>query len=402
MTGDSFFDSVRSLGIQRPDDTPLAGVCAALAKRWNVDPLLVRAVAVALTFLGGAGITLYALGWLLLPDTSERIHAQEPFYGKVSASLIIGIILVFVPLSSFSFGFVDIHLFGPFGIVLAAIIVTIVVVSTSSSDRQDGQTSSGATSASDDTLLGGEPSDRRDSWPQNQQASASSDRSELYATVDLDEPDHRPVTSSRVVLLALALLLILAAAVAIMVDQGFTPLTDSNLVLAAFAGASVVLGVTVVLYGVSGRRGGGLSAVAITVAAMTFPVTAMMSVPSAEHHVIMGEGSWAPTSAEETEGGYSMLMGSIELDVTELDEAEIDLSGRLGEVILVVDDDQKVAIVADYVISDVSGADRPDSSTTGVAGDATFYIGGIDSVGEADIVIHVDLIAADFSIERQS
>ncbi|MGO1383545.1 MAG: PspC domain-containing protein [Arachnia sp.] len=44
-----------------------AGLCRALAGRWQVDPLIVRLVFLALTFAGGVGIALYVWGWLLIP-----------------------------------------------------------------------------------------------------------------------------------------------------------------------------------------------------------------------------------------------------------------------------------------------------------------------------------------------
>ncbi len=46
----------------------VAGVCAGVARRWGVDPTLVRVLTVVLALFGGVGLVLYALGWLLLPD----------------------------------------------------------------------------------------------------------------------------------------------------------------------------------------------------------------------------------------------------------------------------------------------------------------------------------------------
>ncbi|WP_182354135.1 PspC domain-containing protein [Flaviflexus huanghaiensis] len=434
MTGDTFFDSIRSLGIQRSDDAPLAGVSAGLAKRWNVDPLVVRAVFVALAFLGGSGVTLYALGWIFLPDSRERIHAQEPFYGKVSASLVFGILIAISSMSSFSFGFRDFYVFGPVGILLTIILIIVVVIMANSRDsRQPPHTPPGPAGVADadgesaaapqadpytapDPPTAGPASSGPvtgahrtwDSPPPNRPwaegPSQQSDRSALYATVgeDIDKPDERPVLSSRVVLIALALLLIFAAGIALAFDRGFGSLSGSTIVIAAFGAAAVILGITVLISGITGRRGGGLSALAIVVAALSLPSAALISVPSAEHHVIMGEAFWSPTSAQEAEGGYSMLMGAIKVDVTDLDEAEFDISGRLGDVTLVASDEQKIAIVADYVIADVTGANGRNSNSGGITGDSIIFVGDITSVDEADIVINVDLIAGSFTLERQS
>ena len=50
-----------------PANGIVAGVCAGLARQLGVDPLLVRAAFVGVTFAGGLGIALYGLAWMLLP-----------------------------------------------------------------------------------------------------------------------------------------------------------------------------------------------------------------------------------------------------------------------------------------------------------------------------------------------
>ncbi|MDX6276292.1 MAG: hypothetical protein QOJ72_420, partial [Nocardioidaceae bacterium] len=55
------------------DDRLLAGVCAGTARYLNIDPVIVRIVIAVLTFVGGAGVILYAAAWLLLPsDDADR------------------------------------------------------------------------------------------------------------------------------------------------------------------------------------------------------------------------------------------------------------------------------------------------------------------------------------------
>ncbi len=54
--------------LTRPQSTGITGgLCRALAQRWQVDPIIVRLVTLALAFAGGVGIALYAWGWLLTP-----------------------------------------------------------------------------------------------------------------------------------------------------------------------------------------------------------------------------------------------------------------------------------------------------------------------------------------------
>jgi signal transduction histidine kinase/phage shock protein PspC (stress-responsive transcriptional regulator) len=54
-----------------PERGLVAGVCAGLAERLGVDPLLLRAAFVAATAAGGVGIVAYGVLWLLLPPVGE-------------------------------------------------------------------------------------------------------------------------------------------------------------------------------------------------------------------------------------------------------------------------------------------------------------------------------------------
>jgi phage shock protein PspC (stress-responsive transcriptional regulator) len=52
-------------------DRVISGVCGGLARYLNIDPVIVRVVAVALVFAGGAGLLLYAAAFLLVPNEGE-------------------------------------------------------------------------------------------------------------------------------------------------------------------------------------------------------------------------------------------------------------------------------------------------------------------------------------------
>jgi signal transduction histidine kinase len=58
-----------SLGGLRRDRSQgwLAGVCAGIARRYGVDPVLVRLAFVVATAAGGVGVAIYLLGWLVIP-----------------------------------------------------------------------------------------------------------------------------------------------------------------------------------------------------------------------------------------------------------------------------------------------------------------------------------------------
>ena len=55
-------------------DRMIAGVAGGISEHFGIDPVIVRIGFIALTFLGGAGLALYLVGWLAMPrDTSGSI-----------------------------------------------------------------------------------------------------------------------------------------------------------------------------------------------------------------------------------------------------------------------------------------------------------------------------------------
>ncbi|WP_377644317.1 PspC domain-containing protein [Oryzobacter terrae] len=75
---DDAFARLRESGYGRDTDARwFGGVCSGLGRRWNVDPVLVRAIAVVLAFFGGIGITAYVVLWLVLPDQRGDILAER-------------------------------------------------------------------------------------------------------------------------------------------------------------------------------------------------------------------------------------------------------------------------------------------------------------------------------------
>jgi phage shock protein PspC (stress-responsive transcriptional regulator) len=61
----------------------IAGVCSGLADYFDVDPSLVRLIVVLTIFLGGAGLLLYIVAWLIVPENPEQDSGPtSPFYEK--------------------------------------------------------------------------------------------------------------------------------------------------------------------------------------------------------------------------------------------------------------------------------------------------------------------------------
>jgi phage shock protein C len=52
-------------------DRKLAGVCGGLAQYSNIDPTLIRVLFVVLALLGGPGLVIYLLMWILVPEEPQ-------------------------------------------------------------------------------------------------------------------------------------------------------------------------------------------------------------------------------------------------------------------------------------------------------------------------------------------
>ena len=52
-------------------DRKLAGVCGGLAQYSNIDATLLRVLFVVLALLGGPGLVIYLLMWILVPEEPQ-------------------------------------------------------------------------------------------------------------------------------------------------------------------------------------------------------------------------------------------------------------------------------------------------------------------------------------------
>ncbi|NEN07864.1 PspC domain-containing protein [Diaminobutyricibacter tongyongensis] len=82
-----FFGWMRSLGITRTDGW-IGGVCAGIAERIGIDPLIVRGIAVVAAVLGAPVLLFYAVAWALLPDRNGTIHAEKLVHGEFDTAMV--------------------------------------------------------------------------------------------------------------------------------------------------------------------------------------------------------------------------------------------------------------------------------------------------------------------------
>ncbi|ONI73568.1 hypothetical protein ALI144C_46840 [Actinosynnema sp. ALI-1.44] len=64
----------------------IAGVAAAIANRYQIDPILVRVLLVVAAVVGGSGLMVYVFGWLFFPDEKDEEAALPALVGRGRSS----------------------------------------------------------------------------------------------------------------------------------------------------------------------------------------------------------------------------------------------------------------------------------------------------------------------------
>lgn len=82
----------------------MAGVAAAIGRRYAIDPVLIRVAFVVATLFSGVGVLLYLLGWLLLPAETGQVAGAGSAVGRgrgvLSAALTIVLVALLVPVTT--------------------------------------------------------------------------------------------------------------------------------------------------------------------------------------------------------------------------------------------------------------------------------------------------------------
>ncbi len=136
---DDSFARLRSSGYSRDTDGRwFGGVCTGLAQRFGVDPVLIRAAAVVLAFLGGIGLTAYVILWLLLPDRQGDILAERAVRQGDAGPIALLVLAAFLVLGGvFSIGNGN-GWFAPLWLIPVAAVAWLVLARRNRSTPQTG------------------------------------------------------------------------------------------------------------------------------------------------------------------------------------------------------------------------------------------------------------------------
>ena len=330
-----FFQWIRNLGIVRDSsDRWFAGVASGIAKKANVDPIIVRGVFIVLALLGGPGLLLYLFGWLFLPDTSGKIHFEDLMRGRSTPGVTIGAIIVAMWVIAGLFfdrqfgsmlhwniwsvlGFPD-WLVGVFlwifWITVLAVTVFVVhrLVLRHGASRRGAQPADEASFSEKAEQWGQDFSTKAEEWGkkvEEQTTEWSVEYSKRY------EHTHMP-RGQFLLSLAFALLAAGGAALwAMQTNQVFDvelPWEAAAPFLAAIVAATAVLAISMIIAGVRGKRTGGIGFLGF-VCVVALIITTVM--PWGSRYFLAGNHEVGAESP-----GVVSVAGQLDVDLTGFDD----------------------------------------------------------------------------------
>lgn len=392
-----FFGWMRGLGIVRHNGW-IGGVCAGIAARLGIDPLIVRGIAVVVAILGGPAFLLYAAAWLLLPDADDDIHLERLLAGVFEPAIIgIGVLLllIFLPTGQgvwWAGGQFWGRAYWPqslghalWSLVIIAAIVAFIIWMTRRSRWTSAGGGTGARTASARPAAGGtdatpsgtdapppapaggdsgtdfdEWKARQQEWRQQHAAWRAQADAEQRAVRERRSAELRaqsrqiaaqaqaerrarraanPRTGAAFVAITFGVALLAGGIVAAVATA--TPEWHGYEVTMGFASATLAVGLAMILAGALRRRSGFLAFVAIVLSI----VTVLTALPPRDRDFVLAYGRHdGPGSARlfEPFGGYSIRVSAT--DAAASKPAVIDLQQWFGAVDIAVLDDASVRV----------------------------------------------------------
>lgn len=373
-------------------DRKIAGVAGGLGRHLNIDPTVLRVLFVVLALFGGAGLVLYGVAWLIVPEEgTDRSVIQTSPSTRNAVLIVVGVIaaLLVIGDSWDGVGF-------PWPLAVIAVVIVVWMVNRDrSSNRPSGPDAPGAPYPDQYAAVGG---------PAPEGTSTMSGTSTSYPpppgppggpewqappTPYLPPPkaDRGPkLFGPTLALIAIAL--------------GSLGLYDAghDVATAAYAAiALAIIGVMLLVGSVAGRPG-GLIFLGI-VASLALAVTSAV------------DGNWtderdidaAPLLAGNVRDGYNLTAGQIRLDLTDvmnleqLDGRAVALHAEAGEIVVVVPDGVDVDVDAGIRFGGEIDVDGHTESGNGVS--MSRHIEGGDDVPQLDL--EIDLLVGHIQVTQE-
>lgn len=345
---DRLFAAARRPGVVRASDEKwLGGVAAGLARRWAVDPLIVRAGLILITCTFGIGVPIYFIAWTLVPDECGEIVAEKAIRRGHVPSIVLCIVAVILSVGGFGAFWSIGSGWGLSGQALGLGILAWAFLAWNGHGpgaRREGE----STHAWAERLGDGIRADHSTTPPAEAAGPSVGNRAAAAGAavrgggIDLRKADGGtdrtptgPPAPLRIKRRRLGAALSLAILGISVLAGAFTALVlvstshgDSALQVGLAVGAAVAA-LALVIGGLAGRRGGALAGMA-TVAALVALGTSAAAPKDMPWTGVVGDEVWRPTSvAPGTQHNFAMRLGNGDLDLTGLHSAALPQHTRL-------------------------------------------------------------------------
>jgi phage shock protein PspC (stress-responsive transcriptional regulator) len=365
----------------------IAGVCGGIAERLRLDPVLVRVVFVASIFVGGVGVLVYALAWLLMPQADSNASLLDEALGRRNtrgrgSALALSILLVLVAIGVAG-AFLGGDWGGPVLVILGIAAVVMLLRRGSASESgpitappnvpasaggmasppADATTTPITTTAGTQPLSGSPPSPGWDTQP----------------------APPRPRERSPLFRLVMSAVLVLIGGLAL-ADVAGAGIAGGTYIASALAAIGLGL-----LVGAWWGRSRGLIAVG-AILALALPFATAHDQFSQEFHGPRGRVMIDAKTIAEGTGSYEHGAGEVIYDLSELDftglAEELNIDMGAGSVQVTLPPDVDVDVDANVGVGELRILDRDPNGGFGV--ETHVVDNGNDGPGGGQLQLNVD------------
>ena len=352
-------------------DRKVAGVAGGLGRHLNVDPTLIRVAFVVLALFGGAGVVLYVLAWLIVPEEGQSSSALVRTSDSTrNTVLIVGAaiaaaIVVAHSWGGFGFGF-------PWPLAILGLIAVVLLLNRDRRLNQDGSTppppppdagapgraaqgvstmtapvTGAATGTATGTASGTAGGPGTATYPSSEEPPAPPWMPPTQPAYQPPQP--RPDRGPKLFGPTLALVAVALGSL------GLYDVAGGHVVAAAYpAVALAVVGAMLVLGAFVGRAG-GLILLGI-VSAVTLAATSVVNPRWTDAH----PAAYHPAGVAAVRDHYFLAAGKQSLDLSgvrnpqALDNRTITMRGRVGEIDVLLPPGVSADLTADVRVGDVT------------------------------------------------
>jgi phage shock protein PspC (stress-responsive transcriptional regulator) len=378
------------------NDRVIAGVCGGIAERLRLDPVLVRVLFAASVLVGGVGVLVYALAWLLMPEEDTETSLIDEALGRRNtrgrgSALALSILLILVAFV-IAGAFVGGDWGGPVLIILAIVAVFTLLRRDSApepADRTAPPPAGPAGSTEPDSAATGPVPGAAVTQPvptaTTQQIPAGSPPPPVWRPAPA-EP-RRPRARSPLFWLVISTMLVVLGGLAL-ADVAGAGIARG----AYFASALAVVGLGLLVGAWWGRSRGLIALGVILALALPMASAADAADQFSRFHGRTGRVAIEATTIEQGTGTYEYGAGEVIYDLTRLDfsgqdeQLNIDMGG--GSVQVSVPPEVDLVVDARVGVGELRILDRERNGGFGVETSVVDH--GTDGPGGGQLRLNVD------------